>query len=74
MILLVSRRHVGAQSDVHRHGVSTAYLSPFIFQILDFIYFYYGWRDSQKPAIARYWKSASLSLISSHAYGDNVTS
>ena len=42
MILLVSRRHVGAQSDVHKHGVSIAYLSPFIFQILDFIYFYYG--------------------------------
>ena len=38
-ILLVSRRHVGAQSDVHKHGVSIADLSPFIFQILDFIYF-----------------------------------
>ena len=47
MILLVSRHHVGAQSDVHQHGVSIAYLSPFIFQILDFIYFYYGWRDSE---------------------------
>ena len=51
MILLVSRRHVGAQSDVHQRGVSTAYLSPFIFQILDFIYFYYGWRDSENQQL-----------------------
>ena len=51
MILLVSRRHVGAQSDVHQHGVSIAYLSPFIFQILDFIYFYYGWRDSENQQL-----------------------